>query len=112
MPEIPLVIDNIEAIEKTKELLSLFKNFGVDEEVERTKNSKQIRTGKGKSRNRRYVSRKGPLLVVEEENCGLMKAYRNLTGVEICTVHNLNLLKLAPGGSLGRLIIWSAGSFH
>merc|ERR1711941_179475 len=32
-------------------------------------------------------------------------------GVETCQVSRLNLLRLAPGGHLGRFIIWTEGAF-
>lgn len=41
--------------------------LGLGEELERVAASKTVRTGKGKARNRRYVMKKGPLLVVEDE---------------------------------------------
>jgi large subunit ribosomal protein L4e len=42
----------------------------------------------------------------------LDKAFRNLPGVELSLVDNLNLLDLAPGGHLGRFIIWTKGAFE
>ena len=41
-----------------------------------------------------------------------MKAFRNLPGVELCHVERLNLLKLAPGGHLGRFVIWTKSAFE
>merc|ERR1711976_29497 len=43
---------------------------------------------------------------------GLHKAFRNLSGVEVTSVDNLNLLDLAPGGHLGRFCIWTKGAFE
>ncbi len=37
---------------------------------------------------------------------------RNLPGVELTLVDNLSLLDLAPGGHLGRFIIWTKGAFE
>src|SRR5690606_20824246 len=68
-----------------------------------------IRPGQGKSRNRRYVQRRGPLFVYDQET-PITKALRN-TGVELANVHRLNLLQLAPGGHLGRFIIWAQDAF-
>ncbi len=48
-------------------------------------------------RNRRYVSRRGPLIVYGTEGAKLVKSFRNVPGVEIASVHRLNLLQLAPG---------------
>lgn len=41
----------------------------------------------------------------------LVRAFRNIPGVETCSVYALNLLQLAPGGHLGRFIIWSSSAF-
>merc|ERR1711922_55848 len=53
--------------------------------------------GKGKLRNRRHVQKLGPLVIYDQ---GLTKAFRNIPGVDVIQVDNLNLLKLAPGGHL------------
>ena len=54
-------------------------------------------------RNRRYVQRKGPLIIYNED-LGIRQAFRNLPGVELLNVDRLNLLNLCPGGHLGRYI--------
>merc|ERR1719266_576003 len=36
---------------------------------------------------------------------------RNIPGVETACVTHLNLLKLAPGGSIGRFVIWTESAF-
>ena len=38
---------------------------------------------------------------------GIVKAFRNLPGLDLCHVDRLNLLQLAPGGHVGRFIIWT-----
>ncbi|PWA43331.1 ribosomal protein L4/L1e [Artemisia annua] len=68
--------------------------------------------GVGKMRNRRYIARKGPLIVYGSEGAKLVKAFRNIPGVEVANVERLNLLKLAPGGHLGRFIIWTKSAFE
>ncbi|KAL1460888.1 hypothetical protein WDU94_012825, partial [Cyamophila willieti] len=42
---------------------------------------------------------------------GLTKAFRNIPGVELLPVSKLNLLKLAPGGHVGRFVIWTESAF-
>ena len=113
VPELPLVVsDTIESVEKTSSALKVLKSIGALDDVEKAKKSIAIRAGKGKMRNRRYISRKGPLLVYATEGSKLVKAFRNIPGVEICHVDRLNLLKLAPGGHLGRFVIWSKSAFE
>ncbi|PZC75464.1 hypothetical protein B5X24_HaOG206073 [Helicoverpa armigera] len=72
--------------------------------------SQRLRAGKGKMRNRRRVQRKGPLIIYHKDQ-GLTRAFRNIPGVEMLNVDKLNLLKLAPGGHLGRFCIWTQSAF-
>lgn len=61
-------------------------------------------------RNRRRIQRRGPLVVYGKDR-GLTKAFRNIPGVELISVSKLNLLKLAPGGHVGRFVIWTESAF-
>merc|ERR1719238_1847157 len=109
--ELPLVVSaGAESIQKTKQAVEMLKKLGCDEELQRVLDSKKVRAGKGKMRNRRYTMRKGPLVVYNEDN-GIVRAMRNIPGVETAPVEHLNLLKLAPGGNFGRFIIWTEGAF-
>jgi large subunit ribosomal protein L4e len=113
VPEFPLVVgDSAEGVEKTKEAIKLLKHVGAFPDAEKAKNSHGIRPGKGKMRNRRYISRKGPLIVYGTEGAKAVKAFRNIPGVEITNVERLSLLKLAPGGHLGRFVIWTKTAFE
>lgn len=113
VPELPLVIsDSAEGVEKTSAAIKVLKQIGAYPDVEKAKDSHSIRPGKGKMRNRRYIARKGPLIVYGTEGSKLVKAFRNIPGVEIANVERLNLLKLAPGGHLGRFVIWTKSAFE
>jgi len=109
--ELPLVVsDGAESLQKTKQAVEMLKKLGCTEEMQRVMDSKKVRKTKGKMRNRRYVMRKGPLVVYAEDN-GIVKAMRNIPGVETASVERLNLLSLAPGGQFGRFVIWTEGAF-
>lgn len=112
VPEIPLVVANssVSEVVKTKQAVALLKGLNAYEDVEKVKDSKAIRRGKGKMRNRRRVQRRGPLVIYAKKS-PLLKALRNLPGVEALHVDRLDLLKLAPGGHLGRFIIWLQDAF-
>jgi len=111
VPEIPLVVDSaIEKLQKTRQAIAALKTIGAYGDVEKAGASRKIRRGRGKMRNRRHVLRRGPLVVYKEDN-GIVKAFRNLPGVDTAQVDSLNLLQLAPGGHLGRFIIWTQGAF-
>ena len=116
VPEVPLVISSSAfkaPIVKTREALTLLRAVGAGPDVEKVTASRKLRAGKGKLRGRRYRQRRGPLIVYEPEADGkeLVKAFRNIPGVETSSVFALNLLQLAPGGHLGRFIVWTSSAF-
>jgi large subunit ribosomal protein L4e len=109
--ELPLVVSSgAESVQKTKQAIDMLKKLGCEEELQRVLDSRKVRAGKGKMRNRRYVMRRGPLVIYAEDN-GIVRAMRNIPGVETACVDRLNLLKLAPGGVFGRFVIWTEGAF-
>jgi len=57
-------------------------------------------------RGRRYVKKKSVLLVVSKDN-GVIKAAKNLPGVDAVLVKDLNVELLAPGCHPGRLTVWT-----
>jgi len=113
VPEVPLVVDNkaIDNIDKTSAAVELLKSLGAYNDVKKVTESKKVRRGKGKMRNRRYVQRRGPLVIYNEKG-PLVKAFRNIPGIELVSVNRLNLLQLAPGGHLGRFLIWTKDAFE
>merc|ERR1712048_236369 len=109
--ELPLVVSSgAESLKKTKEAVEMLKKLGCEEELQRVLDSRKVRKGKGKYRNRRYVMRRGPLVVYAKDD-GVRKAMRNIPGVDTASVERLNLLTLAPGGQFGRFVIWTEGAF-
>jgi len=109
--ELPLVVsDGAESCQKTKQAIAMLKQLGCSEELQKVADSKKVRSGKGKMRNRRYTMRRGPLVVYNEDS-GIVRAARNIPGVETSSVDSLNLLQVAPGGNFGRFIIWTEGAF-
>ncbi|KAF1971301.1 60S ribosomal protein L4-A [Bimuria novae-zelandiae CBS 107.79] len=117
VPEVPLVVSSTAfadgAITKTSAALALLKAVGAGADLEKVKKSRKVRAGKGKLRGRRYRQRRGPLVVYNPDEDGkeLVTAFRNLPGVETSSVFSLNLLQLAPGGHLGRFIVWTSSAF-
>ncbi|PLW06236.1 hypothetical protein PCANC_27321 [Puccinia coronata f. sp. avenae] len=109
--EVPLVVaDEVESISKTKEAVAVLKTLKAHADVIKVSNSRKTRAGKGKMRGRRYRQRRGPLVIYNEDK-GIVRAFRNIPGVELVCVHRLNLLQLAPGGHIGRFCIWTQGAF-
>jgi len=106
-----VVVDDIQDLKKTSEVETAFIKLGVWPDIYRVKESFKERAGKGKRRGRRTKHAVGPLLVIVE-NRGIIQAARNLPGVDISTVNNLNAELLAPGTHPGRLTIWTKSAFE
>jgi len=112
LAEIPFVVaDKLEEFKKTKEAVTFLRRSRVWADIEKVYNSKRYRAGKGKGRNRRYKKKLGPVIVYNKDN-GVVHAFRNIPGVDLVNIDRLNLLKLAPGGHVGRLIIWTESAFR
>jgi len=109
--EIPLVVsDDIQSYQKSKQAMEFLKRVKAFDDTNKVKITRRIRSGKGKMRNRKYKERKGPLIIYAKNN-GLIKAFRNIKGIELMSVNRLNLLGLAPGGHVGRFVIWTESAF-
>merc|ERR1719446_192058 len=112
IPEVPLVVsDKIEEYKKTKEAVQLLKKVKAWNDIQKVINSKRFRAGIGKMRNRRRIMRRGPLIIYNKDN-GLTRAFRNIPGITLIHVSALNLLKIAPGGHMGRFCIWTESAFN
>jgi len=103
-----IVVNAVENISKAKDLKSFLIKAGLWENIERTQERIRIRAGKGKMRGRRYIEPKSLLFIVSSLDTPIVKAVRNLPGVDYLTPTTLNILKLAPGGLPGRLCLISA----
>lgn len=108
---IPLIIEKLEEINKTKEIKELLQKLNLTPELERADN-KKIRPGKGTMRGRKYRKVKGPLIVVANNDSKAYKSGRNMPGFEVTEVSSLNAELLAPGAEPGRLVIWSLNSIQ
>jgi len=102
---VPIIVDGIESIEKTKDMVSCFESIGLSKEIERSK-KKKIRPGKGTMRGRKYRKKVGPLIVLSDLTKA-KKASKNIPGVQYTDVKNLNTELLSPGAHGARLTIWS-----
>ncbi len=112
VPNFPLVVtDDIQKLQKTSEMKEALIKLGVWPDIYRVEESQKIRAGKGKMRGRRKKQAVGPLLVVAE-NEGIARAARNIVGMDVAQVNNLNVELLAPGTHPGRLTMWSKSAFE
>lgn len=110
IPQIPLIVTpEIEGLKRTKEVEEALIRLGALSEIFRVRQSRKVRAGRGKSRGRKMKRGVGPLIVVAE-NKGVIKAARNIPGVEAVSVTDLNAEMLAPGTHPGRLTVWTSNA--
>ena len=124
--DLPLVVSNdFEQLVSTKDTITAFSKLGLigapakvlDEDEtandfgdidKAAKRLRKVRAGKGKRRGRKYKNATSVLIVYgsEPNTTTLFKAARNLPGVKIVHVSQLNAELLAPGTHPGRLTVW------
>lgn len=111
---LPVIIeDGIETLQPdggaTQEGVKILNRLGVFPDVERSKEGRHVRAGRGKMRSRRY---RQPLsiLVVVKDTTMVRRLFGNLPGVDVVTPGGLNTELLAPGGDAGRLTVFSEGA--
>lgn len=100
--EFKVVEDKLELIAKTKDFLNALIRLGYEKDL----GSRKIRAGKGKMRGRKYKTKKSPLVIVSKD-CPAIKAGKNILGIDLVEVQNLNAELLAPGTVPGRKAIWT-----
>jgi len=99
-----------ETLKKTKEVMKTLQNWGLEKELERTK-TRKIKTGTARMRGRKYQTKKGPIIIVSQ-NCDLIKAARNIRGVEIMRVDKLSAEKLSTGTKPGRITLFTQAAIE
>ncbi len=110
--DFPIIVeDEVEDLKKTKEAIDLLKNLGIYSDVKRAKEGKNIRAGKGKMRDRKYRTPNSLLVVMSEDAIG-KRAFSNLPGVTVKSPNNLTIHDMAPGGTLGRLALFSVKAIN
>ncbi len=107
IPDIyPFVLaDEFQLLSKAKDVVSALKLLGFEKELERSA-IKKVRAGKGKARGRKYQKKTGALLVVGED-CPLLLSAKNIAGLDVVKVTELNAELLAPGADVGRLTLYT-----
>ncbi len=102
----PFVVDSsLEEISKVRDFVAVLHKLGFEMELQRGE-IKKIRAGRGKNRGRPYKKKKSILIVVSQD-CKLLRAGRNIPGVDVVRVNELNAELLAPGALPGRVAVWS-----
>ncbi len=109
--ELPIVVvDELESVKKTKDVLKTLKKLGLAKDLERGA-VKTIHAGRGKTRGRKYKKRRSILIIVNEDR-GVKKAAEGIPGVDAATIQELDVEMLAPGTHAGRLIVWTKSAIQ
>ena len=100
-----IVSDEIETIERTKDIVKILNSLNLMEDVNRLK-SRKPRTGKSALRGRGKKIGKSILFVVSKSE-KLAKACGAIPGIDVKMVKELSVLDLAPGATPIRLTVYS-----
>ncbi len=104
--DLPIIVDDVlQKASKTSDIEKFMVSLGLTDERERME-GKNVRAGRGKLRGRKYKN-KTSILIVIGKNDGIVNAAHNLEGVDVVELSNLNAKLLAPGGTPGRLVLWT-----
>ncbi|MGQ9543470.1 MAG: 50S ribosomal protein L4 [Candidatus Bathyarchaeia archaeon] len=107
IPSIPLIVeDGLQEVSETKEAREILRRLGLWSDVERVLRRVKRRSGKACSRGRGLKIAKGPLIVYGEDK-GVVRAFRNIPGIDLRKASDLNVEDLAPGTHPGRLTVWT-----
>ncbi|WP_265112323.1 50S ribosomal protein L4 [Halosolutus halophilus] len=110
--DIPVVVsDEFEDLEKTKEVVEFLEAAGLDADIERADEGRGVRSGRGKTRGRKYKEPSSILFVTSSET-GPSRAARNLAGADVATAAEVNAEDLAPGAQPGRLTVWTESALE
>ncbi len=100
-----VVVDELEGIEKVKDLYALLKTLS-PEELERVDEGRKRITGVARKRKGRAYRIPKAFLIVVSDDAPILKA-DNIPGVDVVPVSQLQVRHLAPGTHAGRLTLFS-----
>lgn len=102
-----VVASSIESIAKTRDVIKMLNSLKLAQHLARGREKTKRKGIRRLSRQRIY---KKSVLIVVEADKGIIKAARNIPGVDVCSLERINVNMLAPGGNPGRQIVWSEGA--
>ena len=112
IPSFPVIVnDEVEALSKTSELMEVLDKLGFTDDVIRVKENIKVVGGKAAWRGRRRKVRVGPLIIYSED-AGVVRAGRNIVGVDVMSADDVSVIHLAPGGVPGRLTLWTESAVN
>ncbi len=103
---LPVVLENpLEEINTSLAARKFLERLNLWADVARSQDGSHMRSGRGKRRGR--VRRTPRSLLIVTSAPGKARGFRNLSGVEVVPVLRLATEDLAPGGTAGRLTLFS-----
>ncbi len=106
-----IIVDDLESISKTKDVIKLLQNLNLLDDVKKSVASKKRITGVRRKRlGRAYRVRKSVLFIVSKD-CNILKSASSIPGVDVVEVGKIKVRDIAPGGKAGRLVVWSKSAF-
>ena len=106
--KVPIIVENgIEGLSKTADVVKALISLGISDTMEAS-HKPRLRRGLRRGIRMRHF-RKGVLIVVKDGNAKIGRAARNIPGVDIRSVKELDVESLAPGAK-PRLEVWSAAA--
>ena len=111
----PIVVeDAFSDVKETAEVIEVLEKIGIGYDLDRAKDGRKIRAGRGTMRNRKYRTPVSVLIVVadEERNAPIFKSASNIPGVSVEEIKTLNTSILAPGGDAGRLTVYTKAAIE
>ncbi|MEC8220515.1 MAG: 50S ribosomal protein L4 [Nanoarchaeota archaeon] len=108
----PVVLDSsVETLAKTSDFKSFLEKAGFSSELERLE-VKKVRAGKGTMRNRKYKTKRGPLVVVSNLENPLFKAARNVQGFDVVTPDLLMVQDFGMSEKPGRAVLFTKAALE
>ncbi|MDP2717998.1 MAG: 50S ribosomal protein L4, partial [Candidatus Micrarchaeota archaeon] len=104
---LPLIVSaDFSQIKRVQDAVKVLDSLGLGQDLERAKQGRKMRSGRARLRKGGYQVPKSVLIVYGKDQ-GVRNATRNIPGVDVAEVKDLNAELLAPGGQAGRLIVWT-----
>ncbi len=104
---LPLVVSaDFGQVKRVQDAVKILDSLGLGQDLQRARDGRKMRSGRARLRKGGYRVPKSALIVYGKDQ-GVLKATRNLPGVDVVAVKDLNAELLAPGGQAGRLIVWT-----
>ncbi len=106
---LPVVLeDSVEGVASSGDARALLEKLHLWADIARSRDGTHLRSGRGKRRGRVRRTPRSVLLVTSES--GKARGFRNLAGVDVVPVQRLATEDLAPGGTAGRLTLFSVSA--